>query len=86
LDLVQRRKQVYAKRLENPSSPDLVARTIQHALETDEPKLRYLVGEDAKKLTAGRQRITDEEWVNIGRDMTWEEFASFYYNLFGIKI
>ena len=85
-ELVQRRGRAFAKRLENPSSPELVAQTIQHALETDEPKLRYLVGEDAKKLVAGRQRMTDEEWVNVGRDMTWEEYAAFYYERFGIEI
>ena len=82
----QRRGQVFAKRLENPSPPELVAQTIQHALETDEPKLRYLVGEDAKKLTTGRQRMTDEEWVNVGRDMTPEESAVFYKDLYGIEL
>lgn len=77
---------MFTKRLENPSPPELVAETIQVSLETDQPKLRYLVGEDAAGWAAGRQAMTDEEWVDLGREMTSDEYAALYLHHFGIKI
>jgi len=85
-DFAMRKTQVFSKRLEDPSPPELVAETIHHAMETDTPKLRYLVGEDAEKWWAGRQRMTDEEWVETGREMTPEEHAAYHFQRFGIEI
>ena len=63
-----------------------MAETIGLALETDQPKLRYLVGEDAKGWASGRRSMSDEEWVDFGREMTLDEFALFYLERFGIEI
>ena len=52
-----------------PSQPSAVARVIHEAVTTSSPRLRWLVGEDAKLLVAGRQRQTDEEYVAGGRAM-----------------
>jgi NAD(P)-dependent dehydrogenase (short-subunit alcohol dehydrogenase family) len=81
-----RGSRLFGALLENPSSPELVAATIQHALETDQPKLRYLVGEDAHKWVAGRQAMSDEAWVDVGREMTLDEYAAFYRDQFGMAI
>ena len=64
-------------RLKNPSPPEVVAETIQHALETDQPKLRYLVGEDANAWATGRQVMTDEAWVDHGREITLDGICGF---------
>lgn len=72
--------------LENPTMPEAVAEVIRHAIETDHPKLRYLVGEDAKKWYSGRMQLSDEEWIDLGREMDIEEYADFYKTRFGIKI
>jgi hypothetical protein len=64
----------------------LVAETIQRSLETDQPKLRYLVGDDAKGWAAGRKAMTDEEWVDFGREMTLDEYAGLYLEYFGFAI
>jgi len=65
----------YQMQMKTPSQPVDVARVIYEAVTTKEPKLRYLVGEDAKRLAAGRQRLTDEEYIAGGRQMrmmrTW---------------
>lgn len=85
-DVALRSGRMFAKRLENPSPPELVAETIQLSLESDQPKLRYLVGEDAKGWAAGRQAMTDEDWVDLGREMTLDEYAVLYLEHFGIEI
>jgi hypothetical protein len=41
---------------------------------TDQPRLRYVVGEDARALLAGYQQTTDEERVETGRPMTDDEY------------
>ena len=64
----------YQMQMKTPSQPEDVARAIHEAATTSSPKLRYLVGEDAKKLAAGRARLTDEEYVDTGRDMPDEEY------------
>lgn len=60
---VRRLWALFGKQLEKPTQPGDVAAAIEHAVETDEPKLRYLVGTDAKALMAGRAQLSDEEWV-----------------------
>lgn len=56
------------------SQPSEVAAVIHEAVTTQEPRLRYLVGQDARLLVAGRQRQTDEEYVTTGRAMPDEEY------------
>ncbi|HSE93105.1 MAG TPA: SDR family oxidoreductase [Methylomirabilota bacterium] len=59
----------YQMQMKMPSQPEDVARMIHEAVTTDTPRLRYLVGEDARRLAAGRERLTDEEYVATGREM-----------------
>ena len=56
---------LFGKQLQKPTQPGDVAEAIEHAVETKEPKLRYLVGSDAKAVMAGRAKLTDEEWVVV---------------------
>ncbi len=81
-----RSERLSAKMIPNASPPELVAETIQHSLETDQPKLRYLVGEDAKSWGAGRRAMTDEDLVNIGREMTLDEYAQLFHDYYGMEI
>ena len=86
VDFTLRLGRVFKKRLENPSPPELVAATIHHALETKQPKLRYPVGEDAHQWLAGRQRMTDEEGIDYGKEMTDEDLAVIHRKYFGMEI
>lgn len=81
-----RGERLFAALLRHPAYPEDVARIIHEAIETDSPKLRYLVGDDAAKWAAGRPRLTDEAWVDSGRKMDLEEYAAFYADAFGILI
>ena len=50
----------------SPEMPEAVARVMQEAVETDSPKLRYLVGSDALALVKARREMSDEDWVALG--------------------
>jgi len=66
------------------SDPCLVAETIEYAVTTTEPKLRYLVGPDAQALATSRARMSDEEWTALGRQMTDEEFFQEFNSRFAM--
>ena len=53
---INRITRFFLSALGNPSTPAAVADTIWHAITTDEPQLRYLVGPDAEKLMGNRRR------------------------------
>jgi NAD(P)-dependent dehydrogenase (short-subunit alcohol dehydrogenase family) len=57
----------YQAQMKLASQPDDAARVIHEAVTTKEPRLRWLVGEDARLLVAGRRQMTDEEYVATGR-------------------
>lgn len=78
-DLDRRLQMLYVGAQQNNTHPRLVAETIEHAIATDQPKLRYAVGDDAKMYIEGRRRLSDEEFIGTGREMTdeqyWADFA-----------
>ena len=49
----------------------------------DEPVL--LVGEDARRLAAGRQRLSDEEYVATGQPMADEEYLDLMRRRYGFE-
>ena len=62
---VRRLRALFASRLQEPTLPDAVAEAIEHAVTTDNPRLRYLVGEDAEALTRMRACMADEDWIRL---------------------
>jgi NAD(P)-dependent dehydrogenase (short-subunit alcohol dehydrogenase family) len=70
----RRIRSIYAQGNEMGGEPPTVAEAILHAIETDEPKLRYLVGIDAPVFVEGRRALTDEEWVDFGAPMSDDDF------------
>ena len=83
LDGSRRMGFLYMKMLQDPSKADVVAEVIKHAIETDSPKLRYPAGGGADELLGGRQQITDEEWVELGK-MSDDEWLAATKRIFGI--
>ena len=73
----------YQMQMKMPSQPSDVAAVIYEAVTTPEPKLRWLVGEGARRLTAGRQRLSDEEYVATGRPMADEEYLDLMRRRYG---
>jgi NAD(P)-dependent dehydrogenase (short-subunit alcohol dehydrogenase family) len=73
---VKRLLLVYGKQMPHAAEPADAARVIWEAATTGEPKLRWLVGDDARKMDEGRRRMTDEEYVETGRPMADADYLA----------
>jgi NAD(P)-dependent dehydrogenase (short-subunit alcohol dehydrogenase family) len=56
--------------LDKPSTPDQVAATILQAISSQEPKLRYAVGQDVVALLEKRRTLTDEQFQEHMKNST----------------
>lgn len=65
---------LFAQAQHTGGAPQRVAEVIAAALDAPEPKLRYLVGDDAEAFAAGRVRTGDETWVAMGRHESDEAY------------
>ncbi|HYB70581.1 MAG TPA: SDR family oxidoreductase [Candidatus Bathyarchaeia archaeon] len=84
--IMRRNGKLFAAGFRNPGQPETVARAIWEAVTTDRPRLRYPVGTDAEGLAAGRARISDEEWVAMGGELTDAEYNERFKRYFGIEL
>jgi NAD(P)-dependent dehydrogenase (short-subunit alcohol dehydrogenase family) len=84
--IMRRNGKVFAAGFRSPGRPETVAAVILEAITTDRPRLRYPVGVDAEGLVAGRARISDEEWVAMGGELSDEEYNARFKRYFGIQL
>ena len=82
----ERMLQMYAAGYIHATDAVEVARIILHAIETDEPKLRYPVSWGGPEIVAGRAAITDEQWVELGLAESLDDYIAEFRNLFGVDI
>lgn len=82
----QRMFQMYAAGLVHATDPFAVAEVIRHAIETENPQLRYQVSWGGRELVGGRARITDEEWVGLGTIEADGEYYDRFRQLFELDI
>ena len=75
----------YQAQMKMASQPDDAARVIYEAVTTKEPRLRWLVGEDARLLIAGRQRLSDEAFLAGARPMPDSEYLAEMKQRFGFE-
>ena len=73
----------YQMQMKVASQPEDAARVIFEAATTTTPRVRWLVGEDAKRLDAGRRRITDEEHIAGARPMPDAQYVDEMKRRFG---
>jgi len=57
------------KVMENASTPQYVAEVVFDAVTNENPKLRYLAGKDVEQLVEAKRKMSDEEFVNMMKQM-----------------
>lgn len=65
VEIIQKRISAFKPRFEKGSSASEVADMVLQAVTSDNPKARYLVGEDALKMMEKRRNTTDEEFARL---------------------
>jgi NAD(P)-dependent dehydrogenase (short-subunit alcohol dehydrogenase family) len=63
--------------------PESTATVIAEAIDAKEYRLRYPTGESARAVLNGRARLSDEEWIALGRPMSDEEYMAEMNRIFG---
>jgi len=84
--IMRRNGKLFAAGFRNPGRAETVAEVIFDAVTTDRPRLRYPVGTDAEGLAAGRARISDEDWVAMGGELSDAEYNGRFKRFFGIEL
>jgi len=51
--------------MKNSSSPNLVANVVLNAVKDDNPKLRYLAGNDVEQWLGSKRNMSDEEFYKM---------------------
>lgn len=82
----ERMFQMYAAGYVHATDAVEVAEVIRHAIETDEPKLRYHVSWGGRELVEGRRALPDEEWVALGRVDTLDGYLAAFEAAFGLDM
>ena len=76
----------FKAQLQEPTMPATVAEIIAHAVETENPRLRYTVGADAALCLEGRCRVDDEEWIGWQSESGDHEFEAKAREIFGADL
>ncbi len=84
--IMRRNGKMFAAGFRDATQPDVVARAILDAITTNDYRLRWPVGKDAEGLAKGRPKISDEEWVRMGGDVSDQEYNDWYFEHFGVKL
>jgi NAD(P)-dependent dehydrogenase (short-subunit alcohol dehydrogenase family) len=56
------------------SDPQVIAEVIEEAIVSNASRLRYPAGADAAVMMSARARMSDEDWIALGRTMSDEEY------------
>ncbi|HJQ83006.1 MAG TPA: SDR family oxidoreductase [Candidatus Binatia bacterium] len=84
--IMRRNGKLFSAGFRDPASPEEVAETIVTAITSDAYRLRWPVGKDAVGFAAGRPRMSDEDWVAMGDDLSDEEYNGRFLEYFGIRL
>jgi NAD(P)-dependent dehydrogenase (short-subunit alcohol dehydrogenase family) len=84
--VMRRNGKMFAAGFKVGAQPDEVAAVILEAMTTPQYRLRWTVGDDAAGFVRGRPKITDEDWVSMGDDLSDEEYNRRFFEYFGIRL
>ncbi len=78
--------QFYAAGMANATDPFEVGRVIEEAITTDSPKLRWPVSWGGAEMAALHDRISDEDWLELGRIEDDADYVARFREIFDIDI
>jgi len=78
--------QFYAAGIAKATDPFEVAEVVRHAIETDDPQLRYQVSWGGRELVERRATMDDRDWVALGSLADDDEYYRRFHELFGLDI
>ena len=85
-DIMRRNGKMFVAGFKQATQPEAVAATVLESIQTDNYKLRWPVGEDAHSMLAGRAKMSDEDWVDMGDDLSDAEYNALYAERFNIEL
>jgi NAD(P)-dependent dehydrogenase (short-subunit alcohol dehydrogenase family) len=78
--------QFYSAGMANATDPFEVGRVIEHAITTDEPRLRYPVSWAGPELAAAHDRVADADWLELGMVADDGDYTRRFRDVFGVDI
>jgi NAD(P)-dependent dehydrogenase (short-subunit alcohol dehydrogenase family) len=84
--IMRRNGKMFSAGFRDPVLPEQVADLIVAAITTSDYRLRWPIGKDAIGFCTGRPKITDEEWVAMGDDLSDEEYNRRFREYFDIDL
>jgi NAD(P)-dependent dehydrogenase (short-subunit alcohol dehydrogenase family) len=78
--------QFYSAGIEANVRPEVVAEVILRAFTDQEPRLRYACAWGSAELLDGRERMSDQEWVDLGTAESDEDYYGEFRRLFGLDL
>jgi NAD(P)-dependent dehydrogenase (short-subunit alcohol dehydrogenase family) len=83
---MRRNGKMFAAGFKRAVPPESVAETILEAISTDDYKLRWPVGPDAEGFMAARNKVSAEEWIEMGGDLSDAEYNEKFLAKFGVAL
>jgi NAD(P)-dependent dehydrogenase (short-subunit alcohol dehydrogenase family) len=84
--VMRRNGKMFGAGFKAQTPPERVAEAILDAITTREYRLRWPVGADAVGMISGRRRISDEDWVAMGADLTDDEYNGRFKAWFDVEL
>jgi NAD(P)-dependent dehydrogenase (short-subunit alcohol dehydrogenase family) len=84
--LYRRMFQFYAAGIAQATDPFEVGEVVRHAIETDDPQLRYQVSWGGREIVEARAAMDDRDWVALGAVEDDGEYYRRFHELFGLDI
>lgn len=78
--------QFYAAGMAGATDPVEVGKVIEHAINTDEPVLRYPVSWGGHEMASLHDRIDDADWLELGTIESDDNYNRRFNEIFGIDI
>ena len=82
----QRMLEFYAAGLAQATDPFEVAEVVYDAITTESPRLRYVCSWGGIEIVAGRQAMTDEDWVALGAAPDRAQYRERFHAAFGLDL